>query len=560
MFLLLSVIVHLLQLPIIKAQPSSEIKNNTIDSLSRLSENTKDSSRLISIYRALGTHYFNKSFLDSASFFFIKSTKIAEELKNDRELMKSYGSLANVYDLLQDPSNAQFYRTKAYRLAQKNDDKIEQIKICFNMSTSYLKVNQVDSATIFAQRAVEISEKTTFYVGLHRSLTKLAECYLANKKPKKALQTIKKTMKIPKSKIGNNYEIGTLYTYSKILKENRLYTDAKENIYKTINLLTQKTQNMFDKMSLQDNYYLLSSVYAHSKKPDSADIYHKKGFELGNKIIVDKIVGQASELQTQYETEKKEQKIINLKQENKIKALEVKNTYYILAGAIGAAFLILVALWIFFKQKSIIERYEKEQAKLRWRRAQLNPHFFFNVLSALQTLMYEKRSDEAIEYAAGFSILMRKVLEESNKEKASLEEEMDFLDNYLHLEQLSLDFEYNINCTPEDLDIQDILIPTMILQPFVENAVEHGLRKSPKQDKKILISITEKSNDLLQISVRDNGVGRNKKRKKNHISRALEITEDRKKLMKGKFDYHIIDHEDKEQNPLGTEVILTLSI
>ncbi|MEM6299403.1 MAG: histidine kinase, partial [Bacteroidota bacterium] len=211
-------------------------------------------------------------------------------------------------------------------------------------------------------------------------------------------------------------------------------------------------------------------------------------------------------------------------------------------------------------QKYLLAEKEKTTAELKLLKSQINPHFFFNVLSALQTLMFEKKNEQAIDYVSGFSILMRKVLEESNKEKASLEEEIEFLKGYLTLEKLSLDFEYEIKIEPEDLEVEDILVPTMLLQPFVENAIEHGLRKSNAPERKLTVSFLEVDQHNLQVSVRDNGAGRNKKQRKNHVSRALEITEDRQKLLKNSFNYKIIDHKDENDNALGTEAVFMIKI
>ena len=183
-------------------------------------------------------------------------------------------------------------------------------------------------------------------------------------------------------------------------------------------------------------------------------------------------------------------------------------------------------------------------------------------------LVYDQKNEKAGQYITGFSYLMRQVLEGSNQEKVSLEDEIKFLTTYLDLEKLSLNFDYTINIEPEDLEIEDIFVPTMLLQPFIENAIEHGLRKSTKENKKIEIRFIELNQNTLQISIKDNGAGRNhklnQKAKKQHISRALEITQDRKKLMKDTFEYEIIDlkykDEDENQNSLGTEVVFLVKI
>jgi tetratricopeptide (TPR) repeat protein len=520
----------------------------------------KDSLSLLQLYRNLGTSYYYKNLLDSATHFYIKSTQIAEKLQDDEELMNLYGNLATVYQVI-DEQTAQAYRIKSYEMSKKKGAKMQQVKLCFNMSTAYVTMKKLDSAIIFAEKAISISEEIGFDIGLHRSLTQLAICYYEQNENEKALPVIERAVKIQVN--DPSFETTILYNYAGILKRNFFYQEAKQNLLKNISILEKRSDDISTKSDLQSSFFMLSSTYSFLKEPDSSDFYLRKAIATSKEIQTENITTNTSEIQTKYETEKKELAIQKLNQEAKIKDLELKNSYYLTIGAVVLSFVILIAIWIFFRQKNIIDTFEKQQAQLRWRRAQINPHFFFNVLSAIQMLVYEQQTEKVSKYITGFSYLMRQVLEGSNQEKVSLEEEIKFLTTYLTLEQLSLDFDFELleqaQNENEDLEIDDIFIPTMLLQPFVENAIEHGLRKSTKEDKKIEIKFIEINQNTLQVSIKDNGAGRNQERKKQHISRALEITQDRKKLMKNAFDYEIIDHKDEEQN-LGTEVVFTIKI
>lgn len=520
----------------------------------------KDSLSLLQLYRNLGTSYYQKNLHDSATHFYIKSTQLAEKLQDDDELMKLYGNLATVYQVV-DEQAAQAYRIKSYKIAKKKGNKMQQVKLSFNMSGAYVTMKKLDSAIIFAKEAISTSEEIGFDIGLRRSLTQLAICYYEQDENAKALPIIEQAIKIQVN--DPSFENTILYNYASILKRNHFYKEAKQNLLKNISILEKRPVDILTNSNLQSSFFMLSSTYSFLKEPDSSDFYLRKAIATSKRIQIEKVTENTSEIQTKYEVEKKETAIQKLNQEAKIKDLELKNSYYLTIGAIILGFVILIAIWIFFRQKNIIDTFEKEQAKLRWRRAQINPHFFFNVLSAIQMLVYEQQTEKVSKYITGFSYLMRQVLEGSNQEAVSLEDEIKFLTTYLTLEQLSLDFDFEIieeaQNNDEDLEIEDIFIPTMLLQPFVENAIEHGLRKSNKEDKKLEIKFIEINQNTLQISIKDNGAGRNDKRKDNHISRALEITQDRKKLMKDVFDFEIIDHKDKEQN-LGTEVVFTIKI
>ncbi len=285
-------------------------------------EIAKDSLSLIQVYQYLAISYYYKDYFDSATYFYIKSTEIAEVSNDEQELIKSYGSLANVYSLSQDFKTAQIYRKKAYLLAQKNNNINQQIKISFNISASYINQDELDSAIVYAKEAVFLSEKANFGIGLYRSLTKLSECYYKKGENEKALQTIEKAIGMPEKEKDPRYKKYVLFRYSNALEGNKFYKKAKENIYKTLTLYNEKTDNISDKTNIQDNYYSLSRVYTYLYEPDSSVFYLKKAIDLSGEITIVKVLANTSDLQTKYETEKKEQQIKDLEQQKRINKLE----------------------------------------------------------------------------------------------------------------------------------------------------------------------------------------------------------------------------------------------
>ncbi|MBL7802822.1 MAG: histidine kinase [Saprospiraceae bacterium] len=192
-------------------------------------------------------------------------------------------------------------------------------------------------------------------------------------------------------------------------------------------------------------------------------------------------------------------------------------------------------------------RQEAQMARLRVTglqsralRAQMNPHFLFNALNAIQGFITSGRNNEAETYLARFAKLMRQTLEYSAVEVVTLAQEIEFLNRYLELNRkLRFDSKLDFRIVPPPgADPDDLCIPTMIVQPFVENAIEHGLR--PKKEGKLRIEfhLTDDENIVL-CSIEDNGVGYNKGREKqlktpefqSHRSRGLEITRDRLTLL-----------------------------
>lgn len=198
-------------------------------------------------------------------------------------------------------------------------------------------------------------------------------------------------------------------------------------------------------------------------------------------------------------------------------------------------------------------------------RAQMNPHFIFNALNAIHDFIANSDERSAHLYLGKFANLIRKILDQSRKQEISLEEEINTLELYLELEALRFPgrFKSYINC-PNILIEQDYHIPPMLVQPYVENAIRHGLMNSDRDG--ILEIGFEIDGSRLKITVLDNGVGRKaaeeigSKRLKPHRSAAMEITQNRVKLQNGRaaeiegHDIVVTDLFDENGNPNGTEV------
>jgi hypothetical protein len=156
------------------------------------------------------------------------------------------------------------------------------------------------------------------------------------------------------------------------------------------------------------------------------------------------------------------------------------------------------------KAKLLFAQQQKQTAQLQLNsvHAQLNPHFLFNALAGIQNLMNKNETENANKYLTKFARLTRNVL--NSKELISLAEEKALLDDYLQMEQLRFGFKYEIDFS-EDLNIENIEIPAMLLQPFVENAVKHGIAEQCNGGK-IEIKFAKRDNDLT-LSIKDNGKG-----------------------------------------------------
>ncbi|TNE78381.1 MAG: hypothetical protein EP332_14990 [Bacteroidetes bacterium] len=225
------------------------------------------------------------------------------------------------------------------------------------------------------------------------------------------------------------------------------------------------------------------------------------------------------------------------------------------------------------KQRNALEKAQLKanviESQLTALKAQMNPHFIFNSLNSIYELIILSDPKEAASYLNKFASLLRKVLENSEKERISLLEECEWLGLYLELEKLRFgsDFSYQIDLQ-EVKDPYDIMMPTMLLQPFVENAVKHGLLH--KEGIKRLDIEFKEDKDVLYCIVRDNGVGRDAaekfkmQRKKDHKSFATQAIYKRVEMLNSSHKFHIQvairDLHYPDDSPAGTEVELRIDL
>ncbi|HRP33370.1 MAG TPA: histidine kinase [Agriterribacter sp.] len=220
-----------------------------------------------------------------------------------------------------------------------------------------------------------------------------------------------------------------------------------------------------------------------------------------------------------------------------------KNIRYATLG--GAAFLLIAGAGLFYAFKKRKEsqqaieqsRFNEELAhtELKALRAQINPHFLFNSLNSIANYIDNQQAGTASQYATKFAKLMRMILESSEKKEVSLEDDLKTLELYMQLEALRMNNRYSYEIVTDDgLDTETTMIPPLLLQPFVENSIWHGLAKK-EEPGKISVRIT-KEGEMINCRIEDNGIGRaastlHNDQKKDKKSLGMKITEARIALM-----------------------------
>lgn len=248
------------------------------------------------------------------------------------------------------------------------------------------------------------------------------------------------------------------------------------------------------------------------------------------------------------------------------------NWWFITLEVLLLSFLVFFSMHLYarrIKRREMRKTKIKEMianSKLSALQAQMNPHFIFNAISSIQNFVLKKDAKQAYAYLTKFSKLIRLVLRYSRRKLISLEEELELLRLYISLEQLRFDQKFDfIETIEQNVDLQNVLITPMFIQPFLENAVWHGISPLEGNQKgKITLRVLLQE-DVLQIEIEDNGVGRSFNNAKSESeSLAIKLTEERLQIVNTlykstKASMQFVDLFENNK-PVGTKIILTLPL
>ena len=251
-----------------------------------------------------------------------------------------------------------------------------------------------------------------------------------------------------------------------------------------------------------------------------------------------------------------------------IKSSSLNNVWKYALGGVGL--LGLLWMWSLSRYNKSVKSFERERTKLRLEndllkteqkalQLQMNPHFIFNALNSIQGLIATNENQAARKYLNKFSSMMRSMLVQSRGDAISLEDEIKYLDNYMSIERMGREDRFDFEINRSKL-VPDIKIPSMLLQPFVENAIVHGM-KGLTREGKILVKFKMKDGNLV-CEIDDNGVGRiENSSKPGHDSIGLKVVTDRlSKYSKFKNykNLQIIDKKNEDGTNAGTKVLINL--
>lgn len=526
----------------------------------KLLEARGDQRALAMVHNAYGTVYMSFEDYEKANEHYIKTLKIGEELGLKNDLATTYSNLAIVNTRGRHFRRSLRYNKKA--LAVLADDLSEKdslilVTTLLNTAASYKNLNLIDTSRLYSRQAIDLAKKMKYDKGIQRALYSRLMIELESKNYEAVLiyaDSLQSWLnRSPPTK--HNCSLINGVPYYKSLAYH--YLDKHQQAIEYAHLTQEDARECG--ISVEYNaLHALVLAYKGAGQYLTAFEYQDQYNDIEDSIINTGNNVKIQALQSLYESEKRERELAELSQQTIMQTFQIRKRNLLILGISSIALLALFLLYLFSQQRIIKNQGIASNAEQRLLRLQMNPHFLFNALSSIQTFLFDKKdATKAVHYLSRFAELMRQILEYSRETYITLEDEIRTLENYLSLQQLrhNHEFDYKIE-VEEGLNRWETMIPPLMAQPFVENAIEHGKVYSV-EDGKIRIRFLSEGNHL-KLLVEDNGIGREQalqlNSKKKYKSLATSITKDRVQLLsqiaKQKFSFEVKDLPER-----GTQVI-----
>lgn len=524
------------KLKLAKAYFLNDYYQKSLDIYYGLEDKTLNNWQQIEKHEGLGDVYLEQNKTNQAIQFFKQGLKVAEDNKIKPKITDLNSKLGDAYSESGNKNEAESYFTNSINLASKENK----------------------------AKALEQKIKIADFQNTNREFDKEIQL---RKEIIKDIDAIEKDSVITNesalTKQKQNYKIGNAYFLKNNLDEAIPYLEESiEEADKNEDLIVKKdaTKKLADVFVASGNFEKAKEAFnAYTESVDQ--LYIKKEQEISQAARISKSIAE------------KQNRILSLENDRQLTLSQMqlsdeknKRQQLIIYSLIGGLFLLVVLAYLMFK-------YIKQQKlannllALKSLRSQMNPHFIFNALNSVNSFIATNDERTANKYLSDFSKLMRAVLENSEEDFIALEKEIQLIELYTKLEYFRFKDKFDYKISVEDtIDIEAYKLPPMLLQPYIENAVWHGLRY--KEDKGILdIKITKKRKDEIEITIADNGIGRKKSKalktenQKKHNSKGLGNIKKRvtilNEMYKDKVDISIEDNQLNAED-VGTKVIVTL--
>jgi len=528
-------------------------------------QSVNDTQLLADIYNQIGVVYRRTDDNAMALDMHFKALKLAEEIQDTFNISVSINSIGNVNHNLGRYHTAIEYFMRSLELSRIMGNDMGLAINNHNLGECLLKLNKPDSALVYFSKALEHNTRLGSRVGQSICFNSIGATHITKNNLELALDYLERSLQINR-KLGDLMQISI--SLGKVGEVNLLMGDfdkAKNYLEESLSIASK----IGTRFQAEESARLLSSLHEKTKEFKKSLDYYKLSTIYKDSILNEKNMYHLTTMEAVMETEAQRNKIVELNQEALIQQTVLGRQRLMLIIVIITFFVVVVMGILLLLQHRLRNKYNNLKNQHKLLRSQMNPHFIFNALSAIQVYVLEHDVEKSTKFLTDFAKLMRQVLKLSHYDYISLKNEGEILGNYLELQQLRfmVPFKYNINFD-EGIDPNAVLVPPMITQPFVENAVEHGIKDLQENG---FININFKKVDTqMVIEVEDNGVGiyhtilQKKDKGKNHESLAIKITKERLDVIRndsgGKVGLKIIDKKDINPFDHGTLIRIILPV
>lgn len=475
---------------------------------------------------ALSGYFYSKGKLDSALIYATLGARILDSIGDTQHILAAYNNMAMIYNNQGKTAQSIDMYQKIYDRIKNESLSVQHAAISNNMAIAYIAKENYDSAGIWFENVLRVSRKLQMPQGIMYGYNGLAQVADLTGENIRSLDYSEKALEI-------SQQIGSLKGQLESL-QNLGRTNVALKRFGKATAYFRRALSVADSLeairNLAQIYNDLTSAYRLQGKPDSALYAYEQYNLFSDSVLSLEKIQLMEDIEAKYQNERirKDREIAELKavesEQEAMLATEVaekrEQQLYMLAGGVVV---ILIAAGLFVQQQRARRKSEllkqefqafrrqvelekqKREADLAAIKAQMNPHFMFNALNSIQHFIMANDKYQASEYLSKFARLSRTYLDHSQAGEVYLDEEMEALAMYTELELLR--FEGRVECVfdfPEELLNDEIHLPAMLVQPFVENSFKHAF----PSDRKGVIRITaRKTGRSLVICIVDDGVG-----------------------------------------------------
>ena len=557
----------------------------------------------------LGRTYRNTSQYEQGIALHKEALAIAEKSDNLFFRVYSLNYLGVAYRRISSIRIAMDSHQRALELAQSVKNPSESLKKSINVSFNgignlYLRLKQYDQAIEYFEKSLKLEAELGNILGLAVNHQNIGECLEEQGKLDLALENYRTSLAYneqiddARGRVICKTSIAQIY-----LKQN--LTDDALSLLRTVLPMAQglgdgfltapvyldlgwalmlsgqlgkAEENMLDGLKLADSLkvqrisaqanHLLSELFGYTGDYKKALDHKLKANQIDDQVLNEVTIRYVDDVLFRYNSQKAENDMQQMKQESDMRERELRTTRTTLLISGIAMALLAGIFYILYRQYQLKNEKKMLTLEQSMLRSQMNPHFLFNSLNSIKLYIINNDQKNAVHYLNKFAKLVRKILESSSVREIPLAEELETVELYMVIENIRFSNEINFHISIDaDIDTHTVRIPSLILQPFLENALWHGL-SSKQGEKNINVHISSDKKGYIHIAITDNGIGRaaSEKLKANKVlkrkSVGIEITKERlanfAKEYQNSFYLEIVDLYDQSGKASGTKVMLHL--